>query len=153
MKEIDCEEVIGKSVKDLEQFELRESNQFFSQKKHLLLSLSIMALFAFLTGTIWSLKHEMHLLQSKVLQLNEENATFREQINTQINQQPVDEFIYHEIQEGECFEIISKRYYGTENYAPELALLNNMTIDTVLKVGQVIKIPKEIEMLKQYIYK
>jgi|GEM_PF-2988848 len=148
MKKIDNHEIIGKAVKELDKCNFQDNKYFFSQQKHLLLGLSILSLFIFLTGTVWSLKHETTILKSKVSQLNEENASFKEQISIQTNQLPDNEFIYHEIQEGECFETISKRYYGTENYASKLALLNNMTVDTILNIGQIIKVPKESDMLK-----
>jgi len=156
MKKIDNSQIIGKAVKDLEMLDLRETNHFFLQKKYLLLGLSITVLVIFMLGIIWSHKHEESVLLTKEVQSNNEEAvTLMEQISEPVDQpapeQPSsnEDFIYHEIQKGECFEIISNNYYGTEDYAAELAQLNNMTVSTILNIGLIVKIPRDINKLKQ----
>lgn len=54
-------------------------------------------------------------------------------------------YLYHEIKPGDTLGKISQQYFGTGDYAARLAELNGLTTKTTLQVGQVLKIPKQLE--------
>lgn len=172
MKKIDDSELIGKTVKDIEGIYFQETSPIFVQKKYLIIGLIITVLLIFFMGVVRIYKYETSVspTQAEQLNANEGYVTFKEQIKEPVNQQqvnqqpvsqqpvnqhqvnqqpPVDDVTYYKIQEGDCFEIISNYYYGAEIYASELARFNKMDLDSILSIGQIIKVPRETDKLKQ----
>jgi len=164
LKRIDDSEIIGKSIKDIEIIYSKDTS--FIQKKHLMLGLMITVLLIFVMG-VRIYKLEMSVPPTQNLQNNEgeEYVSFKEQVGEPVEQQsveqqsvdqqpagqtpPADEIIYYEIQKGDCFETIATYYYGSESYASELARFNKMKVNSILNIGQIIKVPRETDKLRQ----
>ncbi|AQS59943.1 LysM peptidoglycan-binding domain-containing protein [Desulforamulus ferrireducens] len=75
--------------------------------------------------------------------LMEENKKLKEQFNHSVMSEPVSDIIYHHIQTGDNFAVLSKQYYGTEKYAAQIAKINGLSKTTRLHIGQVLQIPKQ----------
>ncbi|MFZ5596602.1 MAG: LysM peptidoglycan-binding domain-containing protein [Bacillota bacterium] len=157
----------GKTVRELEEYLYRRrSIKFFSPKNVLLLLMCI--LFASAAVFFWNMKKEISSLKNEITQLNSENEVLKKQVDGyKTNQQTViqsagkggtavqstpasqnasnqgNDIIYHVVGAGDCFEVISNKYYGTEKYAPDLARLNGMTVNSIMRVGQKIKVPNK----------
>lgn len=148
-------EISGKTIKELEKLIRKPEgiSGIFAQWKDQFIPIGITLLLIIMAVVIWNLKHEVSELQTKISHLNSENASLKGQLDEQVNQvlpalklpdnKGTEEFISHRVQEGDCFENISERYYQTGDYASELARLNGLTITSTLQIGQLIKVPKE----------
>jgi len=159
---MDDSEIIGKTVKDLEGIDFRETGPVLRQKKYLILGLAVIMLLIIIAGIVSIYMSESSVAPPQAGPSNEgegfvtfteqaEEPADRQQANEQpVNQQtPAGDIIYYKIQEGDCFEKIAVYYYGKEIYASELARYNKIEIDSILSIGQVIKVPREAGMLKQ----
>ena len=60
-------------------------------------------------------------------------------------EQTVDDLDVHIVDKGESLGIISKRYYGTPNYADEIAQFNNLSDPNRVKVGTRLVLPRKFE--------
>lgn len=56
---------------------------------------------------------------------------------------PQNKLIIHSIQSGDNLSTICNLYYGNEDFAPYLAVLNNISPDSQLNVGQEIMVPEK----------
>ena len=153
--------VEGKTVKELERYliagKMKDNKGFkglFSQWGFWLLVLLLGALI-YQAYALWNMGQESKILHSELSQLKVENTTLKERIaaaetaetGEQTTPQPPEidpsPYIYHTIQSGDSFAVISNRYYGTEVFASDLAKFNGIAKQTRLQVGQIIRVPKE----------
>lgn len=166
MKKVDDRELIGKSIKDIEERYLKEANTPYPPKKYLLLGSAIaVLLLIFITSTIFD-KQELTVLPDQAEQLHTEQLHTEQlaagwqqpepekQPAVPVEEEPaeadaVDEkIISYTIKAGDCFEIIADRYYGGQIYAAGLARFNGVRVDDILSIGQVIRIPESVEKLQ-----
>lgn len=87
------------------------------------------------------LSKELYFLKTEYAQLNEENNQLQKQLSDALIQNDV---ILHSIESGDNLSFISEHYYGTDDFAPNLAALNGITLSTQLHIGQIIKVPKNL---------
>lgn len=87
------------------------------------------------------LSKELSFLQTEYARLNEENNQLQIQLSESRQQ---NELILHSIERGDHFSYISELYYGTADFAPYLAELNEINMNSQLQIGQIIKVPKNI---------
>jgi hypothetical protein len=149
-------EVFGKNISELEEqiYSSGVTSVVATQTTSHLFSLCAIFIFLIMLAIICGLKYEVSSLKSTISQLNNENTSLKEQVAVQTKQALPDKnntddktaegFIYHIVQEGDCFENISKKYYQTGDYVSELARLNGLTAYSTLHIGQVIRVPKKI---------
>ncbi|OPX90101.1 MAG: hypothetical protein A4E53_01316 [Pelotomaculum sp. PtaB.Bin104] len=147
-------DIFGKRISEIEKqnSEFKGKPVMAAQLKEWLFPLSIVLLFVIMHAIIWGLKCEVSSLRATITQLKSDNASIKSQLDAQVKQvlpaiktlddKTTEEFIYYVVQEGDCFETITERYYQTSEYASELAKLNNLTIHSILQIGQIIKVPK-----------
>ena len=62
------------------------------------------------------------------------------------------EVYQHIVSKGENLSRISKKYYGETSFWKELALFNNIKDPDVIRVGQIINVPKKLSDLLNYLY-
>ncbi|SFQ95817.1 LysM peptidoglycan-binding domain-containing protein [Desulfoscipio geothermicus] len=138
----------GKVVKEIE--ESINKNKKLHWKAILYLSAGVVFIFLLLTAwnahqetvilktTVNSLKAENNVLKKENITLKEELRSYRTKKETSQNK-----YIYYEIKQNDTLGSISLHYYGTEIYAAKLAEMNGLTVNSTLRVGQVIKVPKK----------
>ncbi|MDO7787703.1 LysM peptidoglycan-binding domain-containing protein [Desulforamulus aquiferis] len=144
---------MGKKVTQVEQ-ELK------SQKKytvHILFGILVLVVIL-MAANIFTLKQEIVSLKVERGSLLEENSTLKIEVETiklaegqkQVEiAEAVDStngqgsIIYHHIQAGDNLPSISKRYYGTEIYARQLAQINGHNPNSLLHIGQILQVPRE----------
>lgn len=89
---------------------------------------------------------EVTKLQAINGKLTEENNKLKEQLAAPPvvkEEKPAASIIYHHIQSGDNFAVLSKKYYGTEVFAVSIAKINGLPKTAQLQVGQILQIPKE----------
>lgn len=167
MSNINLRKFEGKSISELEKEVLlkKHSQPFriihpslFGEKLLMIFILGFSLLLVAIVGLSWDLKQHRDQLNRDVVQLQTENDRLKKELEQKnleferFKQQPTNQpaiqggsLIYHHIQAGENFALISKKYYGTEVFAGKLAEINFIHKGTRLHVGQVIKVPKEPE--------
>ncbi|AEG59547.1 LysM domain-containing protein [Desulforamulus ruminis] len=153
--------VEGKTVKELEKYLIagkingnKDFKDLFSQWRFWLLVL-LLGVIIYLVYAHWNVRQESKILYSELSQLKVENTTLKERIaaaemarageqaSPQAPQTDPSPYIYHTIQKGDSFAVISNRYYRTEVFASDLAKFNGIPKQTRLQVGQIIRVPKE----------
>lgn len=165
--------ILGKAVKDIDVAYLKEAEGLYIQKKYLIISLAVIAMLLIFMSVIAFGKNEAPLAPHQTGQVNgndgfvpfQDNKSTPDKDGQAIGQAAgetstklplvgeeqiiVNEIIDYQVKEGECFAIISTRYYGTEAYAAELARFNRLKTNDILKIGQVVQVPRDAGRLKQ----
>lgn len=96
---------------------------------------------------------ENTVLKEEVNQLNNQLASIRMTENlpepeTKPEVSAQNEYFFYEIKPRDTLGDISNEYYGVPTYAPELAKLNGLSVNSTLRVGQIIKVPIKPDKLK-----
>lgn len=88
---------------------------------------------------------EVANLQANNVKLMEENNKLKERFAEPVikEDKPASNIIYHHIQSGDNFAVLSKKYYGTEIFAVPIAKFNGLPKTAKLHIGQILQIPKE----------
>ncbi|MBM7854556.1 LysM repeat protein [Desulfohalotomaculum tongense] len=150
MKNNNSMEIKGKTVSQLEKHFI-ENHKKRLKWQGILTALLAGGVCLFVMMWMWNLGQELTALRLEVERLAVENAALRKEIVSIKTQNTTaekhldgeGEYIYHHIQSGDSFAAISKRYYGTEVYASQLARINGIPAAARLHLGQVIKVPRE----------
>lgn len=157
-------ELENQLIKDDPESGIKNAFHALTRWGRLLVALALAVILIFGACYIQSLKKEINDLRSELNTLtngisqevhavrNQSGAESRPDItqagNTGQNQpgvaetQPPDDIIIHKVQEGDTLFAICIIYYGSEEFAPNLAALNNISPDSQLEVGQDIKVPE-----------
>ncbi|OPY60834.1 MAG: hypothetical protein A4E56_02446 [Pelotomaculum sp. PtaU1.Bin065] len=179
LKRIDDSEIIGKSIKDIEIIYSKDTSFIKKKHLMLGLMITVLLIFVMgvriyklemsvpPTQNVQNNEGEEYVsFKEQVGEPIEQQSVEQQSIDQQsidqqsIDQQsvdqqpagqtpPADEIIYYEIQKGDCFETIATYYYGSESYASELARFNKMKVNSILNIGQIIKVPRETDKLRQ----
>lgn len=94
---------------------------------------------------VTNLKEEIESLRTNLAQENSQAADTNQKADTikEQDKETEDDYYVYEVKSGDSLNSISLSLLGTEMYAINIAELNDMNPESILQVGQTLKIPKK----------
>lgn len=133
----------GRTVKDLEYY-FKKRNSY---NKPIIICmgviLALMLIIGYLAKEISILKTANNDLQLQINTIKEKNQSLMLKLDSQpLQKETSSEYLHYKIKPKDSLAKISLFFYDTEVYATGLADLNGLKTDSVLQIGQTIKLPK-----------